>query len=49
MEDSDEKELKQEINRQILRYLVKGYGPENVNPMDKANASTPLIMACEFL
>ena len=38
-----------EVNRQILRYLVKGFGRENINPMDKSNSSTPLIIACEFL
>mmetsp|Transcript_13050 Transcript_13050/g.22018 ORF Transcript_13050/g.22018 Transcript_13050/m.22018 type:complete len:226 (-) Transcript_13050:169-846(-) len=48
-EDPDERELGMEVNRQILRYLVKGHGRENMNPINKANGSTPLIMACEYL
>ena len=38
-----------EFNQQILRYLVKGYGKGNCDEMDKANGSTPLIIACEHL
>ena len=37
------------MNRQILRYLVKGFGKDNLDPTAKSDGSTPLIMACEFL
>lgn len=38
-----------EINQQILRYLIKGFGKGKVDQMDKANSSTPLHIACEIL
>lgn len=28
---------------------MKGMGKDNINPMDKSNNSTPLIIACEFI
>ena len=43
--DEDEKEK----NRQILRYLVKGFGKKHIDVIDKSNGSTPLITCCEFL
>ena len=42
-------ELDIEINQQILRYLIKGFGTGNIDKMDKANSSTPLIIACEVI
>lgn len=42
-------ELSQEVNRQVLRYAMVGYGKGNIDMMDKANGSTPLILACEYL
>lgn len=42
-------ELGMEVNRQILRYLVHGHGKGNIDKIDKANGSTPLILACEYL
>ena len=42
-------ELGKEVNRQVLRYMMVGYGKGNIDQMDKANGSTPLIMACEHL
>ena len=42
-------ELGRDINQQVLRYLIKGYGKGNVDMMDKANSSTPLHIACEIL
>lgn len=42
-------ELGQEVNRQVLRYMMVGYGKGNIDSMDKANGSTALIMACEYL
>mmetsp|Transcript_35600 Transcript_35600/g.54433 ORF Transcript_35600/g.54433 Transcript_35600/m.54433 type:complete len:105 (-) Transcript_35600:32-346(-) len=38
-----------EVNRQILRYMVKGFGKSAMNSMDKSSGSTPLIVACELL
>jgi hypothetical protein len=29
--------------------MVKGLGRNNLDPIDKANGSTPLILACELL
>jgi hypothetical protein len=48
-EDAELKEDAQEVNRQIVRYLAVGYGRENIDQIDKANGSTPLIIACELL
>lgn len=45
----EKNELGIEINQQILRYLVKGFGKGNLDSQDKANGSTPLILACEVL
>lgn len=42
-------ELNIEINRQIIRYLCKGYGKGKIDMIDKSNGSTPLILACELL
>lgn len=42
-------ELGQEVNRQVIRYMMVGYGKGNIDTMDKTNGSTPLIMACEYL
>ena len=42
-------ETGKEINRQFVRYMMKGYGKGKIDQMDKANGSTPLIMACEHL
>ena len=36
------------MNRLIVKYFVHGLGRE-VDPIDKANGSTPLILACEYL
>ena len=49
MAEMAKNELGIEINRQIVRYLIKGYGKGNLDQMDKANGSTPLIIACEVL
>ena len=29
--------------------MVKGVGKQSIDPIDKANGSTPLIIACEYL
>lgn len=42
-------ELGQEVNRQVLRYMMVGYGKGNIDSMDRANGSTALILACEYL
>ena len=42
-------ELGIEINRQILRYIVKGLGKDHVDQIDKKTGQTPLILACDFL
>lgn len=42
-------ELGQEVNRQVLRYMMVGYGKGNIDSMNKSDGSTPLIMACELL
>lgn len=47
--EMEKDELQQELNRLILKYLVKGVGKQSIDPIDKANGSTPLIMACEYL
>ena len=47
--EMEKDELQQDINRLLLRYIVKGIGKESIDPIDKANGSTPLIMACEYL
>ena len=46
MEDDEEG---MEINRQILKYLIKGKGKEGVDEQDNVNGSTPLMVACEHL
>lgn len=38
----------QEINRQVVRYLVKGLN-KNIDGMDKLNGSTALHVACDLL
>ncbi|CDW81211.1 ankyrin repeat domain protein [Stylonychia lemnae] len=38
-----------EINREILRLLVKGKGKEGIDEVEKVSSSTPLIVACEHL
>ena len=48
-EDPEKKDLGREVNRQILRYLVKGYGKGNCDEADKKDGSTPLMTACERL
>ena len=42
-------ELGQEVNRQVLRYMMVGFGKGNIDSMNKSDGSTPLIMACELL
>jgi hypothetical protein len=42
-------ELAMDINRLILSYMVKGYGVEAVNSIEKVSGDTPLITACENL
>ena len=36
----------QEVNRQLVRYLVRGLKKE-VDPMNNTNGSTPLHIACD--
>lgn len=38
-----------EVNRQILRLLVKGKGKNGIDELDNVNSSTPLMAACENL
>ena len=38
-----------EVNRQVVRYLTAGFGKPHLDQVDKANGSTPLIIACELL
>ena len=38
-----------EVNRQILRLLIKGKGRDGIDEMDNVNQSTPLQVACEQL
>mgnify|MGYP000191354807 CR=1 FL=1 len=45
----DKCELGQEVNRQVLRYMMVGFGKGNIDSMNKSDGSTPLIMACELL
>mgnify|MGYP001060613408 CR=1 FL=1 len=45
----DKYELGQEVNRQVLRYMMVGFGKGNIDSMNKSDGSTPLIMACELL
>lgn len=45
--EMEKNEMGIEINRQILRYLVYGHGKKHIDQIDRANGSTPLIMACE--
>ena len=32
-----------------MRYLVKGFGPENLDYINKSDGSTPLMVACDLL
>ena len=45
----EEDEEGMELNRQILRLLVKGKGKDGIDETDNINSSTPLIYACENL
>ena len=47
--EMDNDELAKDINRLILSYLVKGFGRNSVNPIEKSTGATPLITACELL
>lgn len=47
--EMDNDEDMKDINRQILRYLVYGYGKKHIDHIDKSNGSTPLITCCEYL
>ena len=47
--EMQQNELAREINQQILRYLIKGFGKGNVDKMDKVSSSTPLHVACDVL
>ncbi len=38
-----------EVNRQILKLLVKGKGSSAIDEIDNTNGSTPLMYACEYL
>lgn len=38
-----------ELNREILKLLVKGKGKDGIEELDNVNSSTPLIAACEYL
>lgn len=38
-----------EMNREILKLLVKGKGKDGIDELDNINSSTPLIAACEIL
>jgi len=42
-------DLQKEIDRQLLRYLVTGFGRDGLNPIEKATGNTPLITACKLL
>ena len=37
------------LNREILKCLIKGKGPEEIDEQDNVNGSTPLMVACENL
>eukprot|EP00347_Sterkiella_histriomuscorum_P010696 403375277 len=45
--ESDEAGM--ELNREILKLLVKGKGKDGIDEVDNVNSSTPLIAACEIL
>lgn len=38
-----------QLNRDILKLLVKGKGKDGIDELDNINSSTPLIAACEIL
>lgn len=37
------------MNREILKYLIRGKGKSEIDEQDNVNGSTPLMVACETL
>ncbi len=48
MESVEEQDKANQINRDLLRLLVKGKAA-NIDELDPLSSSTPLMMACEYL